>query len=100
MSRLISKKLTLTSNKNIHFHIDNGLKKEHISEVNQVKEVSSPLAVTRLKTIKLKNKQFMPTMIKATPPPRARATTAAATKTTPIATTIMTLTIPLHQIHH
>ena len=43
----------------------------------------------------------MPTMIKANPPPRARATTAAATKTTPIATTIMTtLTIPLHQIHH
>ena len=43
----------------------------------------------------------MPTMIKATPPPRVRATTAAATKTTPIATTILTtLTIPLHQIHH
>ena len=38
----------------------------------------------------------MPTMIVATPPPRARTATVTATITTPIATTFK---IPLHQIH-
>ena len=35
----INKKQTLHSNKNIGFHTDNGLKKEHISEVNKLKNI-------------------------------------------------------------
>ena len=35
----ITKKQVLTTNKNIDFHIDNGLKNKHISEVNKVKKV-------------------------------------------------------------
>ena len=36
---LISKKQTLLSNRNIDFHIDNGSKIEHVSEVNKAKKV-------------------------------------------------------------
>ena len=48
-----------------------------------------------------KNKKFVPTMIVAIPlPPRARISTAATTKTTPMSTTITTtFKIPLHQIN-
>ena len=35
----VSIKQTSSSNKNIDFHIGNGLKNEHISEVNKVKKV-------------------------------------------------------------
>ena len=35
----ITKKQTLTTNKKIDFHTDNGLKNKHISEVNKVKKV-------------------------------------------------------------
>ena len=38
-SSSVSIKQTLSSNKNIDFHIDNGLKNEHVSEVNKVKKV-------------------------------------------------------------
>ena len=43
-----------------------------------------------------KREKLMPTMIVATPPPRARTATVTATITTPIATIFK---IPLHQIH-
>ena len=43
-----------------------------------------PLTIIRLKTTKQKTKQFMPTMIVATPPTSARTTTATKTLTTPI----------------
>lgn len=38
-STSLSKKQTLLSNRNIDFHVNNGLKNKHISEANKVKKV-------------------------------------------------------------
>ena len=83
------------------FYIDNDVKEEHILEVNQVRKVSLPLTMIRLKTTKKKNKQFMPTKIVTTPLLSRERTTTARTKiTTPMTSAITaTFKILLQQIH-
>ena len=51
-------KQTLSSNKNIDFHIDNGLKNEHVSEVNKVKKVFFTTDKNQIKYNKIEKKNL------------------------------------------